>query len=86
MKNVWICLVNYGTVSRYTVVDLLLTLSVVSEELLPGWQIGLGTMRRGEKSKFLLTPEYGFKELGCRPRVPLSATGLCCYSCSSKLK
>ena len=86
MKNVWICQVNYSTVSRYTVIDLLLTLSVVSEELLPGWQIGLSTMRRGEKSKFLLTPEYGFKELGCRPRVPLSATGLCCYSCSSKLK
>ena len=65
--------------------DLLLIL-VFSDELLPGWYIGVSTMRRGEKSKFLLAPEYAFKDLGSPPRVPPSATGLCLYTCSSKLK
>lgn len=57
-----------------------------SEELLPGWYIGVSTMRRGEKSKFLLSPEYAFKDLGSPPRVPPLATGLCWYTCLSKLK
>lgn len=43
------------------------------EENILGLYLGLGTMRKGEKSKFLVTPEYGYLEMGCTPRIPASA-------------
>ncbi|KAJ7378740.1 Inactive peptidyl-prolyl cis-trans isomerase fkbp6 [Desmophyllum pertusum] len=46
------------------------------DEIIPGLYIGISTMRKGEKSKFLLSPLYAFKELGIPPRVPPSATVL----------
>ena len=32
-------------------------------------------MRKGELARFLLTPYYGFRELGCPPRVPPNVPG-----------
>ena len=49
------------------------------DEILPGLSVGISSMRRGEKSRFLLSPKYAFKELGCPPRVPQNATGTCAY-------
>lgn len=46
------------------------------DEILPGLSVGISSMRRGEKSRFLLSPKYAFKELGCPPRVPQNATVL----------
>lgn len=46
------------------------------DEILPGLSIGISTMRRGERSRFLLSPLYAFKMLGCPPRVPANATVL----------
>ncbi|RMX50984.1 hypothetical protein pdam_00013917 [Pocillopora damicornis] len=43
------------------------------EENILGLYLGLRTMRKGEKAKFLVTPEYGYLEMGCTPRIPASA-------------
>lgn len=50
---------------------------MVSEENILGLYLGLRTMRKGEKAKFLVTPVYGYLEMGCTPRIPASAKGLC---------
>ena len=50
---------------------------MVSEENILGLYLGLRTMRKVEKAKFLVTPEYGYLEMGCTPRIPASAKGLC---------
>ena len=47
----------------------------VAGESLPGMNLGVSTMRKGEKARFLIDPKYYFKELGCPPRVPPNATG-----------
>lgn len=46
-----------------------------SDEIVPGISIGISTMRKGELARFLLTPYYGFLELGCAPRVPPNVPG-----------
>lgn len=46
-----------------------------SDEIVPGISVGIGTMRKGELARFLLTPYYGFRELGCPPRVPPNVPG-----------
>ncbi|CAE1283305.1 FKBP6 [Acanthosepion pharaonis] len=47
-----------------------------SGRAIPGWEIALLTMSKGEKSRFLIRPDYGFREIGCPPRVPQNATAL----------
>ena len=47
------------------------------DEGIPGLYIGMSTMRRGEKARFLLTPFYAFKDIGVAPRVPPNSTGVC---------
>jgi hypothetical protein len=32
-------------------------------------------MRKGEISKFLFSPDYAYREMGCPPRIPPSTTG-----------
>lgn len=46
------------------------------DEGIPGLYIGMSTMRRGEKARFLLTPFYAFKDIGVAPRVPPNSTVL----------
>jgi len=37
-------------------------------------EIGVGTMRMKEKSRFLIRAEYAFGDKGCPPRIPENAT------------
>ncbi|XP_061757240.1 inactive peptidyl-prolyl cis-trans isomerase FKBP6 isoform X2 [Nerophis ophidion] len=40
---------------------------------LPGMELGLLTMRKGEFSRFLLHPRYAYGEMGCPPLIPAAA-------------
>uniref|UniRef100_A0AAY4EDU4 peptidylprolyl isomerase n=1 Tax=Denticeps clupeoides TaxID=299321 RepID=A0AAY4EDU4_9TELE len=43
---------------------------------LPGLELGLLTMKKGEFSRFLLLPSYAYGDLGCPPTIPPRATVL----------
>ena len=47
---------------------------IVTGEVLPGYEIAIRSMRKGEVSRFLIKPEYMFGKMGCPPRVPGNAT------------
>ena len=36
----------------------------------PGFEIAVSSMRKGEKSQFLVQPEYAFGKMGVPPRIP----------------
>lgn len=44
--------------------------------VIPGWEIAIRTMKKGEISQFLISPAYGFGELGCPPRIPEATLAL----------
>ena len=46
----------------------------IGEQIL-GWEIAIPTMKKGEKSRFLIKPEYAYGKMGCPPRIPAQATG-----------
>nr|CAD7393536.1 unnamed protein product [Timema cristinae] len=39
-------------------------------QLIQGLEIGIATMKKKEKSQFLISPELAYKELGVPPRIP----------------
>ena len=39
-------------------------------ECIVGLDVAVSTMRKGELSRFLISPAYAFGELGCPPRIP----------------
>ncbi|XP_059829081.1 inactive peptidyl-prolyl cis-trans isomerase FKBP6 isoform X8 [Hypanus sabinus] len=41
---------------------------------LPGMELAILTMRKGEFSRFLFKPEYAYGKMGCPPRIPPNAT------------
>lgn len=43
-------------------------------EVLPGLDIAVHSMKKGEKSKFLVKPEYAYGSMGVPPRIPPKAT------------
>ena len=43
-------------------------------EIIPGLYFALKSMRKGEKSIFLISPNYAFGELGIFPRIPPNST------------
>jgi len=43
-------------------------------EILMGWEIGIGTMKRGELARFIMTSQYAYGKYGCPPRIPKDAT------------
>ncbi|XP_050542602.1 inactive peptidyl-prolyl cis-trans isomerase FKBP6 [Daktulosphaira vitifoliae] len=43
-------------------------------ELLPGLEIAIKSMRKGEHARFLIHPDLAYRELGCPPRIPGNAT------------
>ncbi|XP_046840360.1 inactive peptidyl-prolyl cis-trans isomerase FKBP6-like isoform X2 [Xenia sp. Carnegie-2017] len=45
-------------------------------ESLRGFDVAVATMKKGEISKFLFSPSYAYKKMGCPPRVPPDATVL----------
>ncbi|GIY37562.1 inactive peptidyl-prolyl cis-trans isomerase FKBP6 [Caerostris darwini] len=38
--------------------------------LIPGLEMGIQTMKKGEYSRILVSPRYAFGEMGCPPRIP----------------
>ncbi|CAH1388733.1 unnamed protein product [Nezara viridula] len=42
--------------------------------LYPGFEYSLLSMKLNERSIFLVSPKYGFGEMGCPPRIPPNAT------------
>lgn len=46
----------------------------VAGEALPGMDIAVSTMKKGETSRFLISSMYAFGEMGCPPRIPPNAT------------
>lgn len=43
-------------------------------DLLLGLEIGIKTMRTGENARFIIKPEYAYREMGCPPRIPPNST------------
>jgi FK506-binding protein 6 len=35
----------------------------------------MATMRKGEISKFIFSPAYAYREMGCPPRIPPDTSG-----------
>eukprot|EP00058_Branchiostoma_floridae_P009368 XP_002594856.1 hypothetical protein BRAFLDRAFT_86023 [Branchiostoma floridae] len=42
--------------------------------VVPGMEIAISSMRKGERSRFLVQPNYGYGKFGCPPRIPGNAT------------
>ena len=49
-------------------------MSFAAGECIVGWDIAVSTMRKGELSRFLISPNYAYGELGCPPRIPPNST------------
>ncbi|GAB1608912.1 inactive peptidyl-prolyl cis-trans isomerase FKBP6-like [Argonauta hians] len=49
---------------------------VGSGRAIPGWELSLLTMKKGEISWFLVQPQFGFQQNGCPPRIPRHAAAL----------
>ena len=47
---------------------------VIAGECIAGWDVAVSTMRKGELSRFLISPAYAYGELGCPPRIPPNST------------
>ncbi|XP_057313767.1 inactive peptidyl-prolyl cis-trans isomerase FKBP6-like isoform X2 [Hydractinia symbiolongicarpus] len=43
---------------------------------LPGWEIGVATMKRGELARFMFEYQYAYGKMGCPPRIPKEAAVL----------
>ncbi|KAL4857094.1 Peptidyl-prolyl cis-trans isomerase [Chlorella vulgaris] len=43
-------------------------------KVIQGWDLGVATMKRGEKSKLTITAQYGYGESGSPPTIPGGAT------------
>lgn len=43
-------------------------------EVIKGWEIGIGTMARGEVAVLRCAPKYAYHETGLPPAVPANAT------------
>ena len=49
-------------------------MAVAAGEVIPGWEVAVKSMRRNERSQFLISPDYAFGKIGCPPRIPPNAT------------
>merc|ERR1719350_665801 len=43
-------------------------------QVIQGWDLGVATMKKGERAKFTLQPEYAYGESGSPPKIPANAT------------
>ena len=50
------------------------TYRIIAGECIAGWDVAVSTMRKGELSRFLISPVYAYGELGCPPRIPPNST------------
>jgi len=72
--------VNYiGTLETGEIFDSSLTrnepymFTIGEGKVIKGWEIGVKTMKIGEKSKFSIFPEYAYKKKGIPPIIPPNA-------------
>eukprot|EP00842_Homolaphlyctis_polyrhiza_P003824 jgi/Hompol1/4442/HPOL_000204-RA len=42
--------------------------------VIKGWDVGIASMRLGEKAELLISPEYGYGERGSPPKIPSRAS------------
>ena len=49
---------------------------MISGQVIPGLEVAVRSMKKGELSKYLVSPEYNLGETGCPPRVPKGTTVL----------
>ncbi|KAK4526301.1 hypothetical protein GAYE_SCF22MG4215 [Galdieria yellowstonensis] len=45
-----------------------------SGQVIKGWDVAVATMKKGEKAKVTIKPEYGYGESGMPPKIPGNAT------------
>ncbi|XP_043469541.1 inactive peptidyl-prolyl cis-trans isomerase FKBP6-like [Leptopilina heterotoma] len=45
-------------------------LQLGNQDLIPGFEIAIKSMKKHEVSIFIIKPEYAFGEMGCPPRIP----------------
>jgi FK506-binding protein 4/5 len=43
-------------------------------QVIKGWDLGVGTMKKGEVAKFTLAPEFAYGDEGSPPKIPAKAT------------
>merc|ERR1719456_1417483 len=43
-------------------------------QVIKGWDLGVATMKKGEKANFTLAPEFAYGEAGSPPKIPENAT------------
>lgn len=43
-------------------------------QVIKGWDLGVATMRKGERSLFTIKPEYGYGDSGAGKSIPPNAT------------
>ena len=43
------------------------------DQVIPGLDIAIGTMKKSEQSEFIFSPDYAFGSKGCPPRIPTDA-------------
>ncbi len=48
--------------------------TVGSKQVIEGWEVAVKTMKRGEISKFTISPELAYGERGSPPKIPPNAT------------
>lgn len=50
------------------------TFSLGQGQVIPGWDLGVASMRKGEVAKFILAPEFAYGDAGSPPKIPEKAT------------
>lgn len=50
------------------------TFSLGQGQVIKGWDVGVKTMKKGEKALFVLAPEYAYGASGSPPKIPANAT------------
>ena len=43
-------------------------------KVIKGWEIGIGSMKVGEKAEFTISPKYAYGARGSPPKIPEDAT------------
>jgi FK506-binding protein 4/5 len=46
----------------------------ISDEVIRGWDEGVGTMKKGERASFIIPPNLAYGELGSPPLIPPNST------------
>merc|ERR1719498_699939 len=50
------------------------TFTLGKGQVIKGWDLGVATMKKGERATFTLAPEFAYGENGSPPKIPANAT------------